>query len=92
VNDTKQRLEEIRRRIETAVDPEELVVEDEGHLHVGHEGARDGRGHFRVFVVAPGFEGLSQIQRHRLIYQAMGDLMNSDIHALSIDAYSSKEI
>jgi BolA protein len=86
VNDTKQRLEEIRRRIETAVDPEELVVEDEGHLHVGHEGARDGRGHFRVFVVAQGFEGLSQIQRHRLIYQAMGDLMNSDIHALSIDA------
>lgn len=90
--DTAQRLETIRRRIEAAVEPEELVVEDEGHLHVGHEGARDGRGHFRVFVVAECFDGLPLIQRHRKIYEAMGELMASDIHALSIDAYSSKEI
>lgn len=90
--DTAQRLEAIRRRIEAAVAPEELVVEDEGHLHVGHEGARDGRGHFRVFVVAECFDGLPLIQRHRKIYEAMGDLMTSDIHALSIDAYSSKEM
>lgn len=90
--DTKQRLEAIRQRIADAMDPEELVVEDEGHLHIGHEGARDGRGHFRVFVVAECFDGLSMIQRHRKIYEAMGDLMNSDIHALAIEAYSSKEL
>ncbi len=88
----EQRMEAIRQRIEEALDPEELVVEDEGHLHVGHEGARDGRGHFRVFVVADSFDGLTMIQRHRKIYEALGELMNSDIHALSIDAYSSKEL
>lgn len=90
--DAEQRMEAIRLRIEEALDPEELVVEDEGHLHVGHEGARDGRGHFRVFVVAESFDGLTMIQRHRKIYEALGELMNSDIHALSIDAYSSKEL
>ena len=90
--DTQQRLAEIRQRIEQTVAPEELIVEDEGHMHVGHEGAKDGRGHFRVFVVAQSFEGLTMIQRHRTIYQALGDLMTSDVHALSIDAYSSNEI
>lgn len=90
--DAEQRVEAIRQRIEEALDPEELVVEDEGHLHVGHEGARDGRGHFRVFVVAESFDGLTMIQRHRKIYEAMGELMNSDIHALSIDAYSNNEL
>ena len=89
---TEQRLEAIRARLETVVRPEELVVEDEGHLHVGHEGAKDGRGHFRVFVVADCFAGKSMIQRHRMIYAALGELMTTDIHALAIDAYSSDEI
>lgn len=90
--DTEERLVAIRERLETALRPEELVVEDEGHLHVGHEGARDGRGHFRVFVVAGRFAGKSMIQRHRMIYAALGELMTTDIHALAIDAYSSEEI
>lgn len=90
--DTEERLVAIRERLETALRPEELVVEDEGHLHVGHEGARDGRGHFRVLVVAGRFAGKSMIQRHRMIYAALGELMTTDIHALAIDAYSSEEI
>lgn len=90
--DSDKRLQAIRQRIEDAVDPEELVVEDEGHLHIGHEGSKDGRGHFRVFVVAECFDGLTMIQRHRKIYEAMGELMATDIHALAIDAYSSKEL
>lgn len=90
--DSEQRLEEIRRRIDRALRPEELIVEDEGHRHVGHEGAKDGRGHFRVFVVADGFRGHSMIHRHRMIYNALGELMSTDIHALAIDAYSSDEI
>jgi len=90
--DTQARLETIRRLIQTALEPENLIVEDEGHLHIGHEGARDGRGHFRVFVVAGCFEGLSPVQRHRRIYEALGELMITDIHALAIDAYSSSEI
>lgn len=90
--DASQRVAAIRERLQAALEPEELVVEDEGHLHVGHEGARDGRGHFRVFVVAECFAGLSSLQRHRKIYQAMGELMTTDIHALAIDAYSSDEV
>jgi BolA protein len=90
--DTSERLQVIRQRIDEALKPEELLVEDEGHLHVGHAGARDGRGHFRVFVVADCFEGLSPLQRHRKIYEALGELMATDIHALAIDAYSSKEL
>lgn len=90
--DTEQRLSTIRRKIEASLQPEELSVEDEGHLHIGHEGAKDGRGHFRVMVVARAFDGLSMIQRHRAIYDALGELMTTDIHALSIDAYSSDEL
>jgi BolA protein len=90
--DTEQRLQAIRERIENALQPESLSIEDEGHLHVGHEGAKDGRGHFRVMVVSEAFDGLTMIQRHRAIYDALGDLMATDIHALAIDAYSSNEL
>jgi BolA protein len=89
---SQERLREIRSRLENALSPETLQVEDEGHMHIGHEGAKDGRGHFRVLVVAAGFEGKSMIQRHRTIYQAMGDLMQTDIHALAIDAYAPDEL
>ena len=89
---TEQRLQAIRQRIEDALQPEQLSVEDEGHLHVGHEGAKDGRGHFRVMVVAKAFDGLTMIQRHRAIYDALGGLMATDIHAVAIDAYASNEL
>jgi BolA protein len=86
-----QRLEEIQRRIEAELSPESLQVEDEGHLHLGHEGAKGGLGHFRVLVVSDAFQGKSLIKRHRLIYQAMGKLMQSDIHALTIEAFTPDE-
>jgi len=89
---SEQRLAEIRSRLQTALSPESLQVEDEGHMHIGHEGAKDGRGHFRVLVVSDQFQGKNLIARHRLIYQAMGDLMQTDIHALAIDAYTPDEI
>lgn len=89
---TEQRMAEMRQRIEQALKPEQLTIEDEGHLHVGHEGARDGRGHFRLMVVSEKLEGLSMIQKHRAVYEALGDLMTTDIHALTIDAYSSSEL
>ena len=88
---SEQRLAEIRARLEAALAPESLKVEDEGHMHIGHEGAKDGRGHFRVLVVSDQFQGKNLIARHRLIYQAMGDLMQTDIHALAIDAYTPDE-
>jgi len=88
---TAQRLNEIRRRLDAAFQPVVLDVTDEGRHHVGHEGAKDGRGHFRVHIVAAAFAGRSPIQRHRLIYQALGGLMQSDVHALAIDARAPDE-
>ncbi len=86
-----QRLAEIRARLEAELSPESLQVEDESHMHVGHEGAKGGLGHFRVLVVSDRFRGQSPIKRHRLVYQAMGDLMQTDIHALAIDAFTPDE-
>jgi BolA protein len=87
-----QRVAAIEARLNEVLSPESLTVEDESHLHAGHEGARDGRGHFRVTVVAACFEGQSMIKRHRMVYQAMGEWMQTDIHALSIEAWSSDDL
>lgn len=81
----------IRRRLEETLRPEELLVKDQSHLHVGHEGAKDGRGHFDVTVVSEAFTGLSRIRRHQLVYDALGALMETDIHALRIKAISPAE-
>ncbi len=82
----------IRERIEQALHVEALSVRDDSHLHAGHAGARAGGGHFHVQVVSDDFKGLSQIARHRLIYDAMGDAMRNDcIHALSIQALTPEE-
>lgn len=85
------RIAAIRQRIDAALEPTVIDVIDEGHLHVGHEGARDGRGHFRVRVVSERFQGLRPLQRHRLVYEAVGDLMQSDIHALAVTALTAGE-
>jgi BolA protein len=86
-----QRLAEIRTRLEAEFSPASLQVEDESHMHVGHEGAKSGLGHFRVLVVSDSFQDQSPIKRHRLVYQAMGDLMQTDIHALTIEAFTPDE-
>jgi BolA protein len=80
------RVEAIRRCLEAAFAPELLEVIDDSHKHAGHAGARDGRGHFTVRIVSPAFAGLSPLARHRAVYAALGDLMDTDIHALSIQA------
>lgn len=89
---TRQRIEVIRSRLEAALQPESLMIEDQGHLHIGHEGARDGRGHFRIMIVSESFNGMSMVGRHRAIYAALGELMNTDIHALAIEAVASSEL
>ena len=70
--------------------PDHLLVKDQSHLHAGHAGARDGRGHFDVTIVADKFAGCSRIESHRLVYEALGSLMETDIHALSIRASGTK--
>lgn len=87
----EQRVEAIRQAIKAALAPVGLEVEDESHRHVGHEGARDGRGHFRVDVVSGAFAGMTPIARHRAVYAAVGDLMATDIHALAIRALTPDE-
>ena len=85
------RMEAIRSRLNAILEPTHIEVIDDSHLHVGHEGARDGRGHFTVRVVSEKFDGLRPLQRHQLIYDALGDLMTTDIHALRINAKTSAE-
>jgi BolA protein len=86
------RVTRIRARLSEALAPETLEIEDESHLHAGHAGARDGRGHFRVLIVAQAFEGTNRVQRHRLVFDALGEMMQTDIHALAIQAYHPDEI
>jgi BolA protein len=86
-----KRVELIRTALETALRPRELEIVDESHLHAGQAGAREGKGHFRVRVVAEAFRGQAPLARHRTVYAALGALMQSDIHALAIDARSPDE-
>ena len=86
------RLEKIRAALTAAFAPQHLVIEDESHLHAGHAGAATGRGHFKVEIVANAFAGQPLVARHRQVYAALGALMQSDIHALSIQARTPDEI
>ena len=83
---TEKRSSEIARLLTSAFAPTELLIKDQSHLHAGHQGAQDGKGHFEVTIVSDVFEGCARIERHRMIYDALGDLMESDIHALRINA------
>ena len=80
------RAERLRRRLESRFAPSVLAIEDESHLHAGHVGAAGGHGHFRIRIVAEAFRGVSAVARHRLVYAAVGDLLDTDIHALAIEA------
>ena len=87
---TANRVKLIEERLRDAFSPEHLQIRDQSHLHAGHAGAQDGRGHFDVTIVAEAFDGCGRLQGHRLVYNALGDLMNTDIHALRIHASAKK--
>lgn len=82
---SEQRVARIRRLLAASLAPERLEVIDESQLHVGHAGARDGRGHFRVRIECSRFAGKPRLARHRMVYDALGDMMDTDIHALAIE-------
>ena len=88
MSDRVATIEQLLRR---AFAPTELLVKDQSHLHVGHAGAQEGKGHFEVRIVSDRFAGLSLIKRHRMVYDALGSFMTSDIHALRITAVSSRD-
>mgnify|MGYP000082406371 CR=1 FL=1 len=87
-----QRIAMIRERLTTALSPALLDIIDDSHKHAGHAGARQGGGHFIVKIVSTAFIGQGLLQRHRLVYEALGDAMHKEIHALSIQAYTPQEI
>ena len=85
------RIEAIRESITNQLQPTQLDIVDESHLHAGHSG-HGGAGHFAVSITADAFNDKSLIERHRLVYLAVDDLMKTEIHALSIKATSTDEI
>lgn len=90
--DNSKRIEQIKQRLTDGLNAENVDVIDESHLHAGHAGAKTGMGHFNVTVIADAFAGKSLIERHRQVYTALGDMMQTDIHALSIKAYTPEEL
>ncbi|SJZ66565.1 BolA protein [Lysobacter spongiicola DSM 21749] len=87
----EERVAAIELAIAEALKPRTLRVEDDSARHAGHAGARDGRGHFNVEVVSDAFEGMAPLARHRAVYAAVGNLMETDIHALAIVARTPDE-
>lgn len=84
--------DEISRRLSTSLHPEVCELHDDSAAHHGHAGAASGGGHYTVKIVCEQFEGLNRISRHRLVYDAVGDMMHKEIHALSIFALTPTEI
>jgi BolA protein len=89
MDDRVQRIEE---RLNSVFRPDSLEVGDDSALHAGHEGAKSGGGHYTVNIVSPAFAGVSTLERHRMIYDALADMMKGEIHALSIHAHDPTEL
>jgi BolA protein len=87
----KDRVTRIEERLRSALAPEELRIHDDSAAHRGHAGARSG-GHFNVVIVSRHFVGKSLLQRHRMVYGALQDLLPTEIHALSIKALTPEEL
>lgn len=81
----------IKQKLNEALKPELIELIDNSAEHAGHAGARNGAGHYNVTIVAEIFDGQSMVQRHQLIYQALGDMMKTEIHALGINALTPSE-
>ncbi len=88
---SKERAATIEQLLIAAFAPTELLVKDQSHLHAGHAGAQEGKGHFEVRIVSDRFAGQSRIARHRMVYDALGSFIDSDIHALKINAVSPSD-
>lgn len=85
------RIEKIQQRL-AVLNPVSCQIEDDSALHAGHAGAASGGGHYRLKIVSEKFNGVKLIERHRLVYDAVGDLMQTEIHALVITALAPLEV
>ena len=86
---SERRIQLIKDRL-AALNPSHINIEDEGHLHIGHAGAKSG-GHFKLNIISEVFKDQSIIDRHKIIYRCLNDLMNTEIHAISIKAKHKDE-
>jgi BolA protein len=91
VSAPETRVERIRAALTAALAPSILELEDESALHAGHAGAASGGGHYRLKIVSERFQGLKLVMRHRLVYDAVHDMMRTEIHALAITALAPSE-
>ncbi|MGB0126109.1 MAG: BolA family protein [Rhodocyclaceae bacterium] len=82
--------QEIRERL-AVLQPQAIEIEDESARHAGHAGAKSGGGHYRLRIVSALFGGKPTLVRHRMVYDALAELMRSDIHALSVSALTPEE-
>ena len=85
---TIPRAERIQSVLESAFVAARVSVRDDSARHAGHAGARGGAGHFQVRVVSQAFAGRSRLQRHRMVYEALAEMLPGEIHALNIEAIS----
>ncbi len=87
----QERINWFREDLSKAFAIDNLVIEDESHLHAGHAGAATGGGHFKVSIIAPEFQGMGLVARHRAIYTALNRHIPKEIHALTIVAQTPEE-
>ena len=85
---TTERIETLLRE---RLQPSHLELQDESARHAGHAGATSGGGHYRLLIVSAGFQGRPPLERHRMVYDALGDLMGGPIHALSMRTLTPEE-
>ncbi len=88
---TMNRIESIRNRLIETLAAQSVEIRDDSYLHAGHAGAASGGGHFAVTIISDKFKGHSLIERHRMVYSALDDMMQRDIHALSIETHTLEE-
>lgn len=82
----------IEQKLNAGLSPEALTIEDQSSLHQGHAGARpEGESHFKVTVVSKKFDGLSRLERQRMVYRLLADDLKSDIHALALTTQTPAE-
>lgn len=85
-------VERIRKIVNETLAAESVEITDDSASHAGHAGARSGGGHYELTVVSPQFHGKSRVERHRMVYQALGPLMRQEIHALALRTYAPDEL
>lgn len=83
--------ERIEERL-SVLQPDSVELMDDSAKHAGHEGAKDGGGHFELVIVSQLFDGKSRQERHRMVHTALGEMLAREIHAISIKAYTPDEL